>query len=151
MAQIWVTKPGEENRLPEVEAEAARLQAELSSILKLSDDSRCRLCGVRAPLTKEHAPSKKAGNQGRMTQLVVDSAASLGSGILKWKKEIIHGVTYPALCSLCNNQTGAWYNPAYIKFARHCRALARPENAGKLYRFNPTFHLQRVAKQALVS
>lgn len=151
MAEIWVTKPGEEQRLPEVEAEAGRLQAELRSIQSLSDDSACRLCGVRVPLTREHAPSKKAGNQGRMIRQVIDYVSSVASGIVKWNTEVIQGATFEALCSSCNNQTGGWYNPAYIKFARHCRALARPEDAGKLCQLEPSFHLQRVAKQALVS
>lgn len=151
MTEIWVTKPGEDQRLPELEAEADRLQAELRSIQSLSDDSACRLCGVRAPLTREHAPSNKAGNRGRMIRQVIDYVSSVASGIVKWNAKVIQGATFEALCSSCNNQTGGWYNPAYIKFARHCRALARPENAGKLCQLESSFHLQRVAKQALGS
>lgn len=151
MAEIWVTKPGEEQHLPEVKAEATRLRAELGNIESLSDEAVCRLCGVRAPLTREHAPSKKAGNRGRMIRQAIDYVSSVASGIVKWNAEVIQGATSETLCRSCNNQTGAWYNPAYIKFARHCGALARPENAGKVCHLQLSFHLQRVAKQALVS
>lgn len=151
MAEIWVTKRGEEQHLPEVEAEAARLEAELRNIQSLSDESACRLCGVHASLTREHAPSKKAGNLGKMIRQVIDYASSVASGIVKWNAEVIQGATFEALCGLCNNRTGSWYNPAYIKFARYCREFAQPENAGELCRLHLSFHLQRVAKQALVS
>lgn len=151
MAEIWVTKPGEEQHLPEVEAEAARLQAELRNIQSLSDESACRLCGIHASLTKEHTPSKKAGNLGKMIRQVIDYASSVASGIVKWNAEIIQGATFEALCGLCNNRTGSWYNPAYIKFARYCREFAQPENVGKLCRLELSLHRQRIAKQALLS
>ena len=151
MANLWVTKPGEEARLPEVEAEAERLQGELRNIQSLSDESACRLCGIHASLTKEHAPSKKAGNLGKMIRQVIDYASSVASGIVKWNAEIIQGATFEALCGLCNNRTGSWYNPAYIKFARYCREFAQPENVGKLCRLELSLHRQRIAKQALLS
>jgi len=151
MANLWVTKPGEEVRLPEVEAEAERLQGELRNIQSLSDESACRLCGVHASLTREHAPSKKAGNLGKMIRQVIDYASSVASGIVKWNAEVIQGATFEALCGLCNNRTGSWYNPAYIKFARYCREFAQPENVGKLCRLELSLHRQRIAKQALLS
>lgn len=150
MAEIWVSKPEEEVRLPEVEAEAARLQTELQNIQSLSDESSCKLCGGHQPLTREHAPSKKAGNQGRMTRKMIDYPRSVSTRTVKWNKTIIQAATFKALCGFCNNQTGDWYNPSYLKFARQCHAFAKPENAGKLCQLKVPVYLQRVVKQVLV-
>lgn len=150
MTELWVTKPGEEQHLPEVEAEARRLQAELRNIQSLGDESVCWLCGVRAPLTKEHAPSKKAGNRDKMIRQEIDYVSSVTSGIVKWNAEVIQGATFETFCPSCNNRTGSWYNPAYIKFARYGREFARPEHVGKLCRLELSLHRQRIAKQALL-
>jgi hypothetical protein len=151
MAEFWVIRPGEEQHLPAIEAEAGRLQEELRSIKSLNDESTCRLCGAHAPLTMEHTPSKRAGNRGRMIHQVIDYVSSVASRIIKWKAETVQGVKSKSLCGTCNNRTGSWYNPAYIKFARYCREFARPRNAGKLCRLELSLHRQRVAKQALLS
>ena len=151
MAEIWVTKPGEEAKLPAVQTEAARLQPELQRIQSLSDELSCKLCGDHRPLTREHAPSKKSGNQGPMRSKRIDYQESVGSGFIKWAETMIQSVTFEALCRSCNNQTGDWYNPSYVKFARQCRSLAIPENAAKLCQLRPPLYLHRVVKQALVS
>ncbi len=148
---MWVTQPGQEEHLPGVEAEAGRLRGELAQLEALSDESACRLCGASAPLTVEHAPSKKAGNQGRLIRGVIDYAASLASGEVKWTAEITQGATFETLCASCNSRTGSWYNPAYVRLARYCRTFARPENVGTSCRLELSLHRQRAIKQALTS
>ncbi len=151
MAQVWVVKPGEEGKLPGLEVEAARLQRELADIEALSDATACRLCGVQDTLTEEHTPSKRAGKIGRMIRGIVDYAASIARGSVHWRGEPIQGVKREALCAPCNNRTGSWYNPAYVRFVNDCRAAARPDNAGRVCEIRTTAYRQRVAKQALTS
>ncbi len=54
-----------------------------------------------------------------------------------------------SLCVDCNNSTGAWYNPAYLKFVRACAAFATPQNAGRKVKVNIITYPQRIAKQGL--
>jgi hypothetical protein len=150
MAQVWVIKPGEEERLPGLEAEAERLQGELAYLQSLSTESACRLCGNETELTEEHAPSKKAGNTGPMIRGVIDYPASLAGGSVLWKTERIQGAKYDSLCARCNNNTGSWYNSAYVQLVRAAKTVATPQNAGKVCPI-PIVHPQRVAKQALTS
>ncbi len=71
---------------------------------------------------------------------------------LAWTAELLQGgAKTVALCERCNNTTGSWYNPAYIRVVEACRALATPENAGRLCELRLDVHRQRVAKQALTS
>jgi hypothetical protein len=150
MAKVWVIKPGEEELLPGLEGEAERLQRELAHIESLSTESACRLCGHETELTEEHAPSKKAENTGRMTRGIIDDAASRTSGKVVWQEELIQGAKYDSLCARCNNNTGSWYNSAYVKFVRACQKVAAPKNAATVCEVqiaNP----QHMAKQALTS
>ena len=151
MPDMWIVKSGEQDRLDGLESEAARLQSELTAIKALGDDRACRICGAKAELTEEHAPSKKAGNVGRMVRAVIDYAASVAGGAVVWRNEIVQGAKYPSFCAKCNNHTGSWYNPAYVGFARDCSRLAQPENAGRECPVTLTRHRQRIVKQALSS
>lgn len=131
MVDMWVTHPGGERWLPEVRELAGKLQGEIAEITSLGDEGTCRLCGNRAALTKEHAPSKKAGNPLRAIQVMIDHGKSLASSHVVWKAHRVQGAKAEALCRQCNNNTGTWYNPAYIRFAQLCEKLAQEENAGK--------------------
>lgn len=130
MAKIWIIKPGEEEHLPGLEGEFERLQRELAHIESLSTESACRLCGHETELTEEHTPSKKAGDIGRMIRSVIDDAASRTSGKIVWEGKIIQGAKYDSLCERCNNNTGSWYNSAYVKLVRAGQKVATPKNAG---------------------
>ncbi len=151
MTQFWVVKPGEEGKLPGLETEAARLQLELAEIESLSDDTACRLCGAQGALTEEHTPSRKAGNIGRMIRGVIDYTASVARGSVLWRSQRVQGSKRATLCAPCNNRTGSWYNPAYVRFVNDCHAAARSENAGRICEIRTTAYRQRVAKQALTS
>src|SRR5262249_15375701 len=127
-----------------------RVQAELAEIQSLSDEQACRVCGARVTLTDEHAPSKKAGNVGPMIRGVINSSQSIATGVVSWEGQPIQGATYKTLCAPCNNVTGGWYTPAYVRFARTSRSAAVPANAGSISQLKIA-HRQRVAKQALAS
>lgn len=149
MAQFWVANPGDQGRLAGLEAEAARLQHELSEITGLGDVQACRVCGEWAELTAEHAPSKSAGNVGKMIRKMIDDELSLATGRVEWTEEAIQGSRVGSLCGSCNNKTGSWYTPSYVQFCWASRVLARPENAGKVCQVTVSLHRPRVVKQAL--
>lgn len=150
MARTVVIAPGQEVT-PADEVEFRRLTAELDQIERLGDGAGCRLCGARGGLTAEHAPSRKAGNVGSMLRGTIDEHATIASGEIKFKSELVQAATFQSLCQDCNNLSGTWYNPAYVKFTRAARAVARPEFADELVSIPGAFHRQRIAKQALVS
>ena|SRR6266508_4561418 len=148
MSDMWVTRPGEEHLLSAMGEVASRLHSELESIRRVGDDQGCRVCGTREPLTKEHTPSKKAGNPMRAMRGSIDYSRSRERGEVTWVSELIQGgVTTLSLCSRCNNSTGRWYNAAYVKLAKYCAPLAIPANAGAMSDVRLTIHPQRVLKQ----
>jgi hypothetical protein len=155
MGRMWVTGP--ENRDPErlraLEVEGARVQAEVHAIERAGDDSTCRICASRDELTDEHAPSRRAGNVGRLVRGMIDYAASLAAGEVAWQAEEMHGgAKATSLCRRCNNSTGRWYNPAYIRLVNASKAVAIPQNVGTACQVRvPLLHPQRAAKQALTS
>ena len=151
MSHVFVIKPGEQHRLPEVAEEAKRLQAEVLAIEALGDESKCRVCTSRPATTREHAPSKKAGNKGRMLHGRVNYERSVTSGWMSWEVRATQGNVFESLCGTCNNNTGSWYNPAYVKFSGHCEQFAKPENVGQPCTIQIEVHPQRVLKQALTS
>lgn len=151
MGHMWAIHPGDEDRLAGAADLAAKLQGEIMAIESLGDEAVCRLCGVRTSLTAEHTPSKKAGNPSRAIQLAIDYVRSVATGRVSWTARKIQGITAAALCRPCNSNTGAWYNPAYIKLVRHCQGLAREENAGRVCDVDLEVHPQRVLKQAMTS
>jgi hypothetical protein len=96
MSKFWVTHPDTVAKLDkDLESEGARLLAEVAAIEALSDVTACRLCGARTALTDEHAPSKKAGNKGKMIRATVDGEASATKGAVIWKSPV-H--SRPAAC-----------------------------------------------------
>ena len=150
VSRFWVTRPGQP--IPqEARDETDRVKRELDRLEALGDDSACRLCAERRKLTREHAPSKAAGNRGRMIEGTVDTDASAVSGLLSWKGKTTEGAVFRSLCGVCNNLTGSWYNPAYVAFTRWCTRLVRPELAGQRLEFDVALYRQRIAKQALTS
>jgi hypothetical protein len=154
MERMWVTGPEERDpeRLRSVEAEGARVQAEVEAIEHSAAEGTCRTCGSTENLTDEHTPSQRAGNIGRLVRGMIDYAASVRAGEVAWKAELLQGGASGAtLCGSCNNSTGRWYNPAYIRVVNQCKPFAVPENAGRDCRITLDLHPQRAAKQALTS
>lgn len=150
MPWMWVTRPEELQRAKSLEAEGERIRREIAEMESLSSAAACRLCGVETTLTEEHAPSKRAGNVGRMVRGVIDHAASAAGGSVVWKGDVIQGAKYDSLCAPCNNNAGSWYNRAYIGLVKAASKVAGPKTAGKFCEVQ-VLNPQRVAKQALVS
>jgi hypothetical protein len=61
------------------------------------------------------------------------------------------GAKSRALCGDCNNRTGRWYNPAYIRLVKHSEPLATLANVGTVCDIQIAVHPQGVAKQALTT
>ena len=151
MSHVFIVKPGQERQLPKVAAIAQRLKDEVLSIEQLSDEALCRICVQRSADTDEHAPSKSAGNRGRVLHGRVNYEQSVASGRLTWEVEQAQRIVFRTLCGTCNNNSGSWYNPAYVTFSKHCASLAIPEHAGRLCEVKLWTNPQRVLKQALAS
>jgi len=150
MPYLWATQ---EPEIPDeaMQAEAARVQAELAAIEAVGDEKACRICGG-PDLTEEHTPSRKAGNPSRIVQGSIDYDESVRRGALTWEMELIQGgAKSRALCETCNNRTGRWYNPAYIRLVKHCEPFATLANVGAVCDIQVAIHPQRVAKQALTT
>jgi hypothetical protein len=112
----------------------------------------CRICGSREELTEEHTPSRRAGNVGSLVRGMIDYEASVSGGEVKWGVQLLQGgASAVTLCGTCNNNTGRWFNPAYIRLVDACRPFAIPTNAGKVCEITVELHPQRVAKQALTT
>jgi hypothetical protein len=100
---------------------------ELGHIRSLSDSEACRLCGVRAPLTEEHAPSRAAGDAGLLFGGRIDDAATKTTGHVIWTDDVPapDGATVQTLCAYCNKNSGRRYNPAYVALVKAAEPLAR--------------------------
>src|SRR6266849_6829050 len=146
---IGMGRPGIQTSLPDVEDIGRRLRAEVAAIEALGSASGCRICGAQGSLTEEHAPSKRAGNRKPLLRRKIDYERSLESGEIVWTAKKIAAATFDALCGICNNNTGTWYNPAYVRFSDYCATIAAPGNAGRTCDIELEVHPQRVEKQEL--
>ncbi len=151
MSHVFIVKPGEEDRLPQVDAVARRMKEEVLGIEQLGDEALCRVCAQRPADTDEHAPSKSAGNRGHVLHGRVNYEQSAASGRLTWEFEQEQRIVFRTLCGSCNNNSGSWYNPDYVTFTKHCESLAITQNAGHLCDVRLRVRPQRVLKQALTS
>jgi hypothetical protein len=138
---------------PDLVPVAERLGAEIEAIEAAGDEDACRLCQRREQLTEEHTPSKKAGNSQAVLKGSIDYEQTVKSGVLSWGEPTLQqgGASELSLCGKCNNETGSWYNPEYVRFARRCAGFATPQNAGSVCAVDVTIRPQRVAKQALTT
>lgn len=84
----------------------------------------CHICGKYSNLTFEHLPPQKAFNNHKVKMYGGEEIFKQMAGInkpwdysnLKYKYEQ-KGVGLHTLCSQCNNITGQWYAPEYIKIS----------------------------------
>lgn len=96
----------------------------------------CHICGQHGKLTAEHVPPRRAYNDSTIYRGNISEF--LGRSQLPWEtdgakmQQSQRGVVYEALCERCNNNTGAWYGPAYIDFAcQGYRALNNSAHRGQ--------------------
>lgn len=128
-----------------------RLKATCDEFEARGDEFRCALCGRGARMTKEHTPSRAAGNpdSGFVYQIAPESGEA---GQILWGGHpYAGGIVYPTLCKDCNGGTGADYNPAYVELVDICKAHACPGNVGKAVLICAEIYPARVAKQALTT
>lgn len=150
MSRFWTTS-GDREIPSELEAAMRSLQAEVDAIESAGDEEACHICGSRENLTEEHTPSKKAGNPSRIVSASVDEERSAEQQAVVWKTTLVQGgAKMRTLCEKCNNSTGRWYNPAYVRLVRRCSPLAVPANVGRVVDVTIS-RPQRVAKQALTT
>lgn len=85
--------------------------------MSTSHNGICHICGKECELTFEHIPPKKAFNwhQARIYNGYEALSKSQGGPARYINSQ--QGMGKYSLCKDCNNLTGAWYAPAYSKFA----------------------------------
>ena len=70
---------------------------------------------------------------------------------MQWKRKVQQGGSYQvSLCEECNNNTGSWYNPEYVRFVKVCAPFALEANANKIIELDVDIYPARVVKQALI-
>lgn len=150
MTVVWVTRPGNEfPEDPELNRSIEEKQELFARINGDGDIECCRICGSTQNLSLEHTPSKAAYNKKSFLEFSVSHPLMQ---FLKWKaRKVQGGSKSKTLCKLCNNNTGSWYNPEYVKLARTCSSLAKPRNANKIMSVRTCFSPSRVIRQALTN
>jgi hypothetical protein len=154
MVNLWVGRSREEAErlMALLKDEAERVQADWKAIEASAAPDSCRICGSREKLTEEHTPSRRAGNVGSLVRGMIDYEASASGGEVKWEVQLLQGgASAVTLCADCNNNTGRWFNPAYIRLVEACRPFAIPANVSKVCEITVELHPQRAAKQALTT
>jgi hypothetical protein len=92
-----------------------------------SIDGTCHLCGSYGRLTFEHVPPSAAYNDARVFEADVEHILAAQERIRpadapgKFKQR---GAGAYTLCADCNNDTGSWYGPEYVQFAKRLMGVA---------------------------
>jgi hypothetical protein len=148
MSLIWVAKPGVDLNIPrEFSLRIDKCQAQVTAINDASQEGVCHIC-AKKEVSREHAPSKQAFNKKDLVEFRI---AKPLKNFLEWKSNVAQGGNIVhTLCIDCNNRSGAWYNGAYVKFARECSRYAKQENAGKEVEIKVTTYPLRIVKQAVI-
>jgi hypothetical protein len=111
----------------------------------------CHICGVYSKLSFEHVPPRAAYNDQRVFEadiqaLVKNKWDGQGRPHGEW---VQRGAGKETLCEKCNNDTGSWYGPAYVSWARQGVELLN-RSRGKLSLAYPyTLHPLRALKQVV--
>lgn len=92
-------------------------------------NGKCHICGQVTDLTYEHVPPASAFND----RPVLRSSIYKQLGIDEHGRDEIQqrGAGGYTLCTACNNDTGAWYGPAYVSFAHQAVHLLQ-RSGGRL-------------------
>ena len=86
----------------------------------------CHLCGITARLSFEHVPPKAAFNDSSLLKASLTEWLSASADRSKMRSsQSRRGAGDYTLCERCNNQTGAWYVPAYVDWAYQGMRFAR--------------------------
>ncbi len=125
---LWIVNPKDKLKMSQaLEEKIGKAQSFIQSVEASSAEGTCHLCG-KNETSREHTPSKAAFNKH---DLIVFKIAKPLQKFLRWEPDIQQGGNVnQSLCKSCNNLTGAWYNPAYVKLVRACCQDANEKRAG---------------------
>ncbi len=92
---------------------------------KRSINGICHICGNRRVLSFEHVPPRQAFNDRRLSVITGRNCIDTNINNLRDTSGEIRqkGLGSYTLCVKCNNDTGAWYGPAYIEWTRQGMGL----------------------------
>ncbi len=77
----------------------------------------CHICGTYGPLTFEHVPPERAGNNAQVRLLPFEEAMDLGPDDPRPRGRVQQrGAGAHTLCDPCNTKTGKWYVPHYLQW-----------------------------------
>lgn len=87
-------------------------------------EGHCAICGQHGPLSFEHVPPRKAFNDKRTwyADFVEKVHASAADGRARGR-QLQRGQGGYSLCERCNNDTGAWYAPAFVDWCVDSMAI----------------------------
>lgn len=96
---------------------------------------QCAICGETRTLTFEHIPPKRAFNdQPAFTSRWEDVLNARSKAELQnlRRSMLRRGFGAHTLCQSCNNNTGAWYGPSYIRWAQQAAINQAYVEAGRI-------------------
>lgn len=111
----------------------------------------CRICGIYGRLSFEHCPPAKAFNED---PIVLANVEKLRAGYhpdnydLDGRKQQRGAGAY-TLCERCNNNTGSWYGPAYVKFAKQGMEYLQSSRSAGVFTLPLRIMPLRVVKQVI--
>jgi 5-methylcytosine-specific restriction endonuclease McrA len=114
----------------------------------------CCLCGTVGPLSFEHVPPQSAFNDSSV--FLAEVKRLLGRDWWADSDDEIEGRTQQrgagqyTLCEACNNKTGGWYVPDYVRLARAAMPALSVAKAGDVVGIPVDIRPLRVLKQILV-
>ena len=84
-------------------------------------EGNCAICGSFGPLTFEHIPPEAAFNDTVVFRADIESliaAQTIAERKNPRTRRSQRGAGGHTLCASCNNNTGTWYVPAYLRWAK---------------------------------
>jgi hypothetical protein len=112
----------------------------------------CHICGVYSKLSFEHVPPRAAYNDQRVfeadIQAMVDGKWDGQQQPLQGKW-VQRGAGKETLCEKCNSDTGAWYGPTYVSWAKQAVELLGRSGGQLSLAYPYTIHPLRALKQVV--
>lgn len=109
----------------------------------------CRICGKRPAVTKEHLPSRGAGNLGETEVVFIDG--DLEGEVQRTQEIFEDGFYRRVLCGKCNSRYGSSYNTTYTDFIKQIRRASGLEDpSGRLLVYVDDIFPVRILKQMLL-
>lgn len=91
-----------------------------------TSSGECCICGLHKKLSFEHVPPRAAYNDQRVFEANIQRLVARnwnGQEAPLEGRWVQKGAGKETLCEQCNSETGSWYGPAYVSWARQATEL----------------------------